>query len=279
MTCHCSQTECQVHKPADWPFGLLAVGFVHTAAVEHDGGVTIGPGAVTRGATAAIMRAMLTVHHLENSRSHRVLWLLEELGLDYHIELYKRDPKTSLAPASLIEIHPLGKSPVVTEGDLTLAETGAIITYFVDRHDDGRLRPPAGSEERIRYEYWLHYAEGSLAPFLLLAFIANRIKTTPAPFFVKPVVRTVGSKLGKGYVKPQLTRHFGYIEDELSSRPWFAGAEFTAADIQMSFSLVSAHESGLVGEYPAIGRWVEAIRARDAYQKAVERGGPVGFRR
>jgi len=218
---------------------------------------------------------MITVHHLNNSRSQRVLWLLEELGVDYEIVRYERDPKTMLAPASLRAVHPLGKSPVITDEGLTVAESGAIIEYLVERYGKGRLVPPPGSPERLRYTYWLHFAEGSAMSPLLLALIFARLPRQPMPFFVRPVVRTISDKVLKALVEPQLRTQQRFMESELAKSSWFAGDEFTAADIQMSFVVeASATRGGLGASHPKLMAWLERIHARPAYQRALEKGGP-----
>src|SRR5882724_7223161 len=187
---------------------------------------------------------MIFVHHLNNSRSQRILWLLEELGLEYDIRRYQRDPKTMLAPPELRQIHPLGKSPVVTDDGLTLAESGAIIEYLVGRYGNGRLVPAADTPERLRYTYWLHYAEGSLQPLLLMKLFFGRIEKGPMPFFAKPVAKAIVAKVVGSFITPNLERNFGYLEGELGRSAWFAGPEFTAADIQMSFPLEAAVSRG-----------------------------------
>lgn len=222
-----------------------------------------------------MMPGMITVHHLERSRSQRVLWLLEELGLDYEIQRYSRDPKTLLAPPELRAVHPLGKSPVVVDGDVTVAESGAILEYLLERHGGGRLQPAASSPERTRYRYWMHYAEGSLMPLLVLKLVAHRIKTSPAPFFVRPITRSIGDRLSSSFVDPQLNRNLDYVERELAGRKWFAGDELTAADVQMSYPVEAASARGGLGARPNLTRFLEAVRARPAYQRAVSRGGPV----
>jgi len=217
---------------------------------------------------------MIVVHHLNNSRSQRVLWLLEELGLDYEIKRYQRDPRTMLAPAELRAVHPLGKSPVVTDGSNTLAESGAIVEYLVERYGIGRLRPPEQSPERLRYKYWLHYAEGSAMTPLLLSLIFRRLPKSPMPFFVRPLVRGIADKVKASFVDPQLTLHFDYMESELVRRTWFAGDEFTAADIQMSFPLEAGLARGLIDARRShLGTFLERIHSRPAYQRALERGG------
>ncbi len=221
---------------------------------------------------------MITVHHLENSRSQRVLWLLEELGLAYEIKHYQRDPKTSLAPESLRQVHPLGKSPVISDGAVTVAESGAIIEYLVERHGKGRLVPPAGSDEFLRYRYWLHFAEGSAMPPLLFTLVCDKVKNSPMPFFVKPIARAIAGKVMDGFVKPNLKSQLDFMETELKRSPWFAGDEFSAADVQMSFPLeAAAQRAGLDSGRPKLMAWLKRIHARPAYKRALERGGPYSF--
>lgn len=218
---------------------------------------------------------MITVHHLNNSRSQRVLWLLEELGVEYEIKRYERDPKTMLAPASLRAVHPLGKSPVITENGLTIAESGAIIEYLVERHDAGTLAPAAGTPERLRYTYWLHFAEGSAMTPLLLKLLFGRLPRQPMPFFARPVARGICNKVLETFVEPQLRVQQEFMEAELTKSTWFAGAAFTAADIQMSFVVeASAARGGLGNTRPKLMAWLERIHARPAYQRALKTGGP-----
>jgi glutathione S-transferase len=218
---------------------------------------------------------MITVHHLNNSRSQRVLWLLEELGVDYEVSRYERDPKTMLAPASLRAVHPLGKSPVITENGLTIAESGAIIEYLIERHGRGRLIPPAGTPERLRYTYWLHFAEGSAIMPLLLSLIFGRLPRQPMPFFVRPIARGICSSLLRTFVEPQLKTHQQFMEDQLDKSAWFAGEEFTAADVQMSFVVeASVARGGLDHTRPKLLAWLERIHGRPAYNRALEKGGP-----
>jgi len=218
---------------------------------------------------------VITLHHLENSRSHRILWLLEELGVPYEIKRYKRDPKTSLAPPELLRVHPLGKSPVITDGDLTIAESGAIIEYLVDRYGKGALIPPPGSPERLRYTYWLHFAEGTAMPYLVMKLVFNRIEKGPMPFFVRPIARGITRKVKGAFIDPNLERIVTYIEGELERADWFAGNAFTAADIQMSMPVTAA--TARVGPRPAMGRFLERIHARPAYQRAIEKGGALSI--
>src|SRR6188768_4063 len=216
----------------------------------------------------------LIVHHLNESRSQRVLWLLEELELPYEIKRYQRDPQTMLAPASLRAVHPLGKSPVLSDGELVLAESGAIMEYLVERYGNGRLIPPVGSNEHLRYRYWLHYAEGSAMPPLLLKLVFDRLERGPAPFFLKPLLRAISGKVKGAFIEPQLTLHLDYMESELAKSTWFAGNELTAADIQMSFPLEAARaRAGLASDRPHLIGFLERIHARPAYQRALAQGG------
>lgn len=221
---------------------------------------------------------MITVHHLENSRSQRILWLLEELGLDYEIRRYARDPETMLAPDELRRVHPLGKSPVVTDGDTVLAESGAIIEALVDRHGADRLRPPPGSEAMQRYRYWLHYAEGSAMPPLLLKLVFDRLSEPPVPLLVRPLTAGIAAGVTRKFIAPQLERHFDFIESELNGRDWFTGDAFSAADIQMSFPLEAAAARGVIADaHPHSLDFLQRIHARPAYQRALERGGPYAL--
>lgn len=219
---------------------------------------------------------MLTVHHLENSRSQRILWLLEELEVPYDIKHYKRNPETMLAPPELKKVHPLGKSPVVTDGQgLVLAESGAIIETLVERHGLGRMAPPAGTPDFDRYRYWLHYAEGSAMPPLLLKLVFDKVEKAPMPFFVKPIAKAIAGKVKSSFISPQLKTHFDFMEGELARSPWFAGEAFTGADIQMSFPLeAAASRGGLDASRPRMMDWLARIHARPAYQRALARGGP-----
>jgi glutathione S-transferase len=221
---------------------------------------------------------MIVVHHLNNSRSQRILWLLEELGLEYEIRKYQRDPKTMLAPPELRAVHALGKSPVITDGDAVVAESGAIIEYLVGKYGDGRLAPPAGTPERLHYTYFLHYAEGSAMPPLLLKLVFDRVESGPAPFFVKPIARAIATKVKDTFILPQLRQHLAFLEGELGKRSWFAGSEFSAADIQMSFPLEAASSrAGLDKQYPKLQAFLQRIHARPAYQRALERGGEYAY--
>ncbi len=217
----------------------------------------------------------LTVHHLNNSRSQRVLFLLEELGVPYEIRHYRRDPATMLAPPSLRAVHPLGKSPVLTDGELTLAETGAIIEYLAGTYDDGALMPPAGSAERRQVTYYLHYAEGSMMPLMLLSLVFGRLPRQ-APLLLRPVLRRVSAGMRARFLGPQLALHLDVLERTLDDRPWLAGARFTVADVQMSFPIeIAGMRLRLLGSVrPKLQDWLDRLRARPAYVRALERGGP-----
>jgi glutathione S-transferase len=221
-------------------------------------------------------RMTVIVHHLENSRSQRVLWLLEELGVAYEVRRYARDKKTMLAPPELRQVHALGKSPVISDGKITVAESGAIIEYLLDTHDAaGRLRPAAGTEARRRFTYWLHFAEGSAMPPLLLKLVFDQVRRAPVPFFVKPVVKGIADKVTSSFVMPNIERQLAFMEGELAQREWFAGDPFSAADVQMSFPLEAAKaRGGLDVRYPKLLAWLERIHARPAWQRALQAGGP-----
>jgi glutathione S-transferase len=221
---------------------------------------------------------MVVVHHLNNSRSQRVLWLLEELGVPYEVKRYERDAKTMLAPPSLLAIHPLGKSPVITDGEIVLPESGAIIEYLVDTYGNGRLKPPAGSSQRLKYLYWMHYAEGSAMPPLLLRLVFNRVANNPAPWPISAIARRIATTVDKSFIEPNLTRHLKFMEAELNAQTWFAGEEFTAADVQMSFPLeAAASRGGLNASRPKLMAFLWRIHERDAYKRALERGGRYDF--
>lgn len=205
----------------------------------------------------------IIVHHLENSRSQRILWMLEELELPYEVKRYERNAKTMLAPPELRQVHPLGKSPVIQDGDTVIAETGAIIEYLVDKAD-GRLGPPPHREAILRYRFYLHYAEGSLMPPLLVKLVLSRV-----PVFGKAAQRRI---------QPMIDNHLSFVERELAGRDWFVGDDITAADIMMSFPLEAARQrAGLDASRPNTIAWLERVHARPAYQRALERGGPYAY--
>jgi glutathione S-transferase len=218
---------------------------------------------------------MITVHHLEHSRSQRILWLLEELGLPYEVKRYARDPKTSLAPPEMRAVHPLGKSPIVSDGAVVVAESGAIIEYLVDKAS-GQLKPAPGTPEQRRWTYWLHFAEGSAMPFMVMVLVFERIKRAKMPFFAKPIAKGIAGKVLSSFIMPNITRQFAYIEAELNQRRWFAGDEFSAADIQMCFVLEAAASRNALpaASYPRMVAFLRHCHDRPAYQRALERGGP-----
>ncbi|PSN20637.1 glutathione S-transferase [filamentous cyanobacterium CCP5] len=217
---------------------------------------------------------MITVHYLENSRAQRIIWLLEELGLDYDLKYYERDPQTLLAPESLKAVHPLGKSPVVTAGDVTVAESGAIIEYLIETYGQGRLVPTTPENQR-QYHYWLHYAEGSLMPWLVMKLVFNRIPKSPdMPFFLRPVAKVIMDRVQTQFLDPQLSTHLDFIEANLQSQDWFAG-DFSAADIQMSFPLEAASNRVDLAAYPQIQAFMKRFQNRPAYQRAISKGGDL----
>ena len=218
---------------------------------------------------------MLIVHHLQNSRSQRVLWALEELGCPYEVKRYERDPKTMLAPASLRAVHPLGKSPVIVDDGRTVAESGAILQYLAERYGDGALLPPV---ERDRITYFLHYAEGSFQPYLVMKLVFSRLAAPPIPLPVRPVGRLIAAQVGKKFLDPNIARNLAFCEGVLAENEWFAGDAFSIADIQMSFPLeAAAARGGLGGRFKRLERFLETIHARPAYRRALERGGPFSL--
>ncbi|MDP2134108.1 MAG: glutathione S-transferase [Sulfuritalea sp.] len=224
----------------------------------------------------------VTVHHLETSRSQRVLWLLEELGVPYEIVLYRRDPKTRLAPPELKAVHPLGKSPVITDGELTIAESGAILEYLVERYgmdapgELAALQPPPGSVAHRESRFWMHYAEGSLMNWLVMKLVFMSIPRQPMPFFVRPIARKLCEQVQKKLIDPNLSTALAFMEDHLARNAWFAGEQMSIADFQMSFPVVAALSRGAgLGRYPALLAYQQRIEARPAYRRALEKGGPV----
>jgi glutathione S-transferase len=217
---------------------------------------------------------VIVVHHLNNSRSQRILWLLEELGLPYEVKRYQRDAKTMLAPPELRLVHPLGKSPVISDGALSVAESGAIVEYLADKYGAGKLAPAPGTPDRLRYTYWMHFAEGSAMPPLLMKLIFDRMETGPMPFFARPIARAIARKAKSGFVQPNIDRMLDFMEGELGRHAWFAGDSFSAADIQMSFPLEAASaRGGLDEKRPKLWAFLKNIHARPAYLRALEKGG------
>ncbi|WP_250658072.1 glutathione S-transferase family protein [Alkalimarinus coralli] len=220
---------------------------------------------------------MVIVHHLENSRSQRILWALEELNVPYEVKRYERNKKTSLAPESLKKVHPLGKSPVITDNGVTVAESGAIIEYLVGKYGDGELTLSSGTAEHREYIYWLHFAEGSLMPQLLLKLVFDKVKSGPMPIFAKPIAKMISKKVMASYVGPNIRDNLTFIDNHLANNAWFAGNKLTGADLQMSFPLEASVASGVADKYPNIKAYVQRIHARPAYQKALETGGPYDY--
>lgn len=220
---------------------------------------------------------MIVVHHLENSRSQRVLWLLEELGQPYEVKRYSRNPQTMRAPPELKAVHPLGKSPVVTDGANTIAESGAIMDYLVDTYGADRLAPARGTPDWLRYRYYMHFAEGSMMPPLLLKLIFTKLPGN-VPFLIRPIAKAISDKALGGMVQPQIDQQLDFLESELKTRDWFAGANFSAADIQMSFPVEgAAARGGLDARYPRLSDWLKRIHAMPGYARALEKGGPYAL--
>ena len=223
---------------------------------------------------------MITVHHLNNSRSQRVLWLLEELGVPYEIKRYQRDAKTMLAPPELRDVHPLGKSPVITDDGITVAESGAIVEYLVERYGNGKLVPAPGTPEKLRYTYWLHFAEGSAMLPLVMKLIFGRVETAPMPFFVKPIAKGIAGKVKASFIEPNIRAQLDYMEAELGKAAWFAGDAFTAADILMSFPVeAAAARGGLDGARPKLMEFLARIHAMPGFKRAIDKGGPFELMR
>lgn len=206
---------------------------------------------------------MITVHHLNNSRSQRILWLLEELALPYALKRYQRDPKTNLAPPELKAIHPLGKSPVIEDGPQVLIESSAIIDYLIRRHGDGRLQPDPTTATYDEYVQWLHFAEGSAMLPLMLNLYVGRLGEAGAPLHPR--------------IESELANYLGYLNDVLGQTPYLVGEAFTGADIQMSFIGELAKAQGKLKPYPNVAAWVHRFQGRPAYRKALEQGGEYAF--
>lgn len=218
---------------------------------------------------------MLTVHYLNNSRSQRVLWLLEELGVPYEIKRYERDPQTQLAPPELLQVHPLGKAPVVTDDGVTVAETGAIVDYILGRYGAGRMAP-SDTIDRLRYTYWLHFAEGSAMPPQVMTLLFDEIPKR-APLLVRPIASAIGQSVQKGFLAPQIARQLDLMEAELDRSAWFAGSEISGADVMMSFPVETAANRSGLGDRPRLKAWLETIHNRPAYRRALEKGGPYAY--
>lgn len=228
---------------------------------------------------------MLTVHHLETSRSQRILWLLEELGLPYELKVYKRHPVTKLAPPELKKVHPLGKSPVVTDEGLAVAESAPILEYIVERHGGGQgagaaelvhLVPERGTPEAFQMRFWMHFAEGSLMNWAVMKLVFMTIPTQPMPFFVRPIARELCKRVQQQLIDPNLSTSLAFIEEHLSRHKWFAGEHLTLADFQMSFAVEALlQRAGGAQQFPHLNAYRDRMVARPAYQRAIAKGGPV----
>lgn len=219
---------------------------------------------------------MITVHHLNNSRSQRVLWLLEELEVPYQIKRYQREA-SMLAPAKLKKVHPLGKSPVITDGNRVVAESGAILEYLAAHYDAENQLKLFDEEEVIQSRYWLHYAEGSLMPLLVMKLIFSRMRQAPVPWLLRPIGSAFGKGVQKGYLNPQIATHRQFIEQHLTRHKWFAGSRFSIADMQMSFPLQALTARGGAADSPAIQAWLQKVQARAAWQRALQQGGEINL--
>ena len=217
---------------------------------------------------------MIVVHHLNNSRSQRILWLLEELALPYEIKRYQRQANM-LAPEALKKVHPLGKAPVISDGDRVVAESGAILEYLTSRYDLNQQFSPQGEEEILRCRYWLHYAEGSLMPLVVMRLIFSRMGKPPVPWLLRPVGAAFGNGVRKGFIDKQLATHRQFIEQHLASHSWFAGERLTLADIQMSFPVQALAARGGLDHMPATQAWLARITQRPAWQRAIQQGGEL----
>lgn len=221
---------------------------------------------------------MITLHYLENSRAQRILWLLEELGIEYQVKLYHRDKLTMLAPQDLKKIHPLGKSPVITDGDLCIAESAAIVQYLIEKYDDGNLSPNRDSKEYLKYRELMHYAEGTIMPFLVFTLIFNKIKEAPMPFFIKPIAKRIANKTLQNFVNPNVMSNLNYLEKLLNGKEWFVGDKMSGADFLLSFPLeAAAVRTDLNKTHPNLKSFVERIQNLPNYKKALKKGLPYSF--
>jgi len=219
---------------------------------------------------------MITVHHLEQSRSHRVLWLLEELEVPYQIKRYQREP-TMLAPEALKKVHPLGKSPVITDENRVVAESGAILEYLEQKYDHEFRLKLSDEESLLQSRYWLHYAEGSLMPLLVMKLIFGQMGKAPVPWLLRPVGAAFGKGVQKAWLNKQLQPHMKMIEQHLAANPWFAGQRFSIADIQMSFPLLALAQRVGMEQMPASQKWLQTVQQRAAWQRAIDQGGELSL--
>lgn len=218
---------------------------------------------------------MITLHHLDNSRSQRILWLLEELGLEYRIEQYQRDPETMLAPARLRDIHPLGLAPVLQDGELVLAESAVIIEYLLNEYAGEEWQPKRGEAGWLDYAYWMHSAEGSVMPMLVMKLVCQRVQAK-SPWLIKPIAKAISASVLKSFVQPSLDRHLAFMESSLKGQDWFVGQRLTGADVQLSYVIAAAAErDGLNDKYPRLSSWLDRVTSRPAWQRAIAAGGPL----
>ena len=221
---------------------------------------------------------MITLHHLEDSRSQRILWMLEELGVDYEIHYYERDPETNLAPTELKAVHPLGKSPVIVDGDRSFAESAVILEYLARTYGGGDWAPAFEDPGYWNFQYWMHYGEASAMPPLLLKLVFSKLREPPVPFLIRPISSKIADQVDRAFTDPQIATHFGFIDGHLADHEWFGGSTISAADIQMSFPLEAARTRAVkAGEYPHIDAWLKRIHARPAYLRALEAGGDYAY--
>lgn len=222
---------------------------------------------------------MLTLHHLNNSRSFRILWLLEEMGLKYELKLYERNHKTMLAPPEMKQIHPLGKSPILTDGDVTVAESAAIMEYILDKDPTNAFRPSFSADytNHLRYRYWMHYSEGSFMPLLLMSLVFTKLGTAPTPLVMRPVGKAISIGVHAAFITPELRLHLKYIDKELSLYEWTSGSHFSAADIQMWFPLEGVEKSIGLDAYANIQRFLREVRKRPGYQRTIQKGGELNL--
>lgn len=221
---------------------------------------------------------MIKIHNLENSRSHRILWLCEEIGIAYEIVDHKRNPKTQLASKAVKSLHPTGKFPIIQDEDLVLAESGAIIEYLVDRYGNGKLTPDKGSHDYLLNLYWLHAAEGSIMPLIITNLLFHRTTQKPVPALLRPITKIVADNVGKAYINPSLSGHFDNISQHLEKYPWFGGKDFSSSDIAMGFPILAASKRiKFFSNYPKISEYLSKIQNRPAYQRAIKKGGELAL--
>lgn len=220
---------------------------------------------------------MLTVHHLDNSRSHRIIWLLEELGVPYQIQMHKRDKVTMLAPPSLKKIHPLGKAPTLSDGDKVIVESGAIIEYILENHGEGKLAPQKEDPSYEDFRFYMHYSEGSVMPLMVMSLVFSKLGESPAPLPIRPIGKIISLAVHAKFISPQIDLHLKFLNDQVKGKKWFLGEDFSAADIQMSFPLEAGEKRAKLKKYPHLYDLLQRMRERPAYQRAIEKGGPLNL--